>query len=245
MHSDGMHSDAMEPFGRALTAYLDGDTSAELIVRRDDGKAVPLPVAVFFREPTEFNPIERDALELCAGRVLDVGAGTGLHSLALIERGLEVTPIDINPKTVEVMKRRGLTNAECADISGFRAGPFDTLLMMGHGIGMVGSIAGLDRFLARLSDLTTAGGQVLLDSLDVRKTDDPSDLAYHEANRKAGRYMGEIRMQSEFRGVAGKYFGWLQVDAETLGQHAASAGWHRELVRQEERGDYVARLTRG
>ena len=106
------------------------------------------------------------------------------------------------------------------------------------------ALTGLDRFLTRARGLTTEDGQVLLDSLDVTKTDDPSDLAYHEANRKADRYIGEIRMQYEFRGEAGSYFGWLQIDAETLSQHATASGWRCEVMRQEERGDCLARLTR-
>ena len=103
---------------------------------------------------------------------------------------------------------------------------------------------GLDRFLAHAHRSLSETGQVLLDSLDVRITDDPGNLAYHEANRQAGRYLGEIRIQSEFRGERGPFGGWLQVDAETLRAHAELAGWHAEVVHREESGDYLARLTK-
>jgi len=116
-------------------------------------------------------------------------------------------------------------------------------LMLGHGIGMVETIAGLDRFVAYAPRLLCENGQVLLDSLDVRVTHDPSNLAYHETNRRAGRYIGEIRMQSEFQGKAGPYYGWLQVDAETLKEHAEPAGWRCEVVHQEANGNYLACLT--
>lgn len=238
-----MNAEAMDPFGRALAAYFEGDASAELIIRRDDGQVTPLPVRFFFRKPSEFTALERAALDRCTDRILDVGAGTGLHSLFLQEKGLAVTAIDICPHAVKIMKHRGVLEARCANIFEFRGGPFDTLLILGHGIGMVETISGLDRFLVHAQSLVSAAGQILLDSLDVRRTDDPSHVAYQEANRRAGRYVGEIGMQFEFKGINGPACRWLHVDSETLGQRAESAGWRCEVIHQEPTGDHLSRLT--
>jgi hypothetical protein len=49
-----MVPDAMEPLGEALLAYLDGDTSAELILRRDHGREAVIPVSLFFRDEATF-----------------------------------------------------------------------------------------------------------------------------------------------------------------------------------------------
>jgi SAM-dependent methyltransferase len=239
-----MNAKAMEPFGRALLAYLGGDSSANLIVRRDDGKEASVPVSLFFRGESAFTELEKTAMDLCVGRVLDIGAGAGLHSLALQQRGHLVTAIDISPEAVAVASRGGVADARCADIFAFEGGPYDTLLMLGHGIGMVETIEGLRRFLARARSLVTAGGQLLVDSLDVRVTADPRDIAYHEANRNAGRYIGEIRMRFEFKGGKGPYCSWLHVDAGTLREHSESAGWLYEVAHQGEHGDYLARLSR-
>jgi len=122
-----MNPQAMEPFGMALLAYFEGCANAELIVRRDNGKEAPLPVSLFFREQSDFTAIEKAAIELCKGRVLDVGAGTGLHSMVLHRRGLPVTAIDISPQAVTIMRQRGLKDAHCADIFKFQDGHFDTL----------------------------------------------------------------------------------------------------------------------
>ena len=239
-----MNAKAMEPHGKALLAYLGGDSSAELIVRRDDGQETAIPVSLFFRDEPVFTEIERMAIGLCEGRVLDIGAGAGSLSAALQRRGHPVTAIDISPEAVAVAGRRGVVDVLCADIFSFEGGPFDTLLMMGHGIGMVETIEGLKRFLVCARSLLAVNGQLLVDSLDVRITDDSENLAYHEANRKAGRYIGEIRMQFEFQGMRGPCCGWLQVDPETLREHSESAGWRCEVVHQGEHGDYLARLTR-
>lgn len=239
-----MNRNSMKPFGMALTAYFEGDTTAELTMRRDDGRVIPIPVSHFFRGPSEFTAIDHAAIDLCLGHVLDGGAGTGVHSLVLQEKGLPVTSVDISPHAVNIMKQRGLTDVHRADVFEYAEGRFDTLLMMGHGIGLVETIDGLDRFLDHAHDLLIEDGQVLLDSLDVRVTDDPGDLAYHEANRRAGRYIGEIRLQFEFHGEKGPYCGWLQVDVETLREHAELAGWRCEVVHQGESGDHLSRLTK-
>ena len=239
-----MHPEALEPHGLALRDYFRGNTSATLIIRRDDGVETALPVGHFFRAPDAFSAIENMALGLCKGRVLDMGAGSGLHSLVLQAKGLSVTAVDINHHAVNIMSERGLVDVRCADIFHFTGGPFDTLLMMGHGIGMVETIAGLGRFLQHAGGLLAEGGQVLLDSVDVRKTADPAHFAYQEANRQAGRYVGEIRLQFEYQGQVGPTCGWLHVAGETLGTHARRANWRCEVVLQEQPGDYLARLTK-
>jgi SAM-dependent methyltransferase len=239
-----MDPKAMTPYGLALLAFLQGDAQANLIIRRDDGVEGSLPVSHFFRQPGQFTTIEDTALGLSHGQVLDIGAGAGIHSLVLQSRGLRVTAIDLSPQAVEIMVRRGVVDVQCGDIFSFQGGLFDTLLMLGHGIGLVENRQGLERFLQQVGGLLRPGGQLLLDSLDVRRTQDPSHLAYQEANRRAGRYPGEIRMQFAYNGQAGPYCGWLHVDAQTLGEQARQRGWGCEVVIEEESGDYLARLTR-
>ena len=238
-----MNPEAMEPLGLALEAYFRGDADAQLIIRRDDGLENPLPVSYFFRNPSESTNIDKAALEHCRGHVLDVGAGSGLHSIVLEERRFQVTPIDISAQAVEIMRTRGLSDARCADFFELQDGSFDTILMMGHGIGMVETIAGLDRFLVHARRLLNKDGQVLLDSADVRVTEDPVHLAYHEANRKAGRYVGEVTVELQFQSHKGPSCGWLHVDPDKLKGHAERAGWQTEVVVKEYSGDYLVKLS--
>ena len=110
--------------------------------------------------------------------------------------------------------QRGVKEVICADIFDFHGGSFDTILMMGHGIGIVETIAGLDRFLSHARSLLSEDGLLLLDSMDVRQTDNSDHIAYHEANRRAGRYFGEVRIQ--FQGKKGPNCCWIHVDLDTL-----------------------------
>jgi SAM-dependent methyltransferase len=239
-----MNPEAMEPFGKALDTYFKGDTTAELIIHRDDGKIDSIPVHIFFRSPSELTAIDKLALDLCQGHILDIGAGSGVHSLVLQQKGLTVTSVDISSHAVDIMTQRGVDKAICADIFEFQGGPFDTLLMMGHGIGIVETMDGLDRFFAHVHSLISEKSQILLDSADVRVTNDPMNLAYHEANRREGRYIGEIRLHFEFEGIKGPSCGWLHVDANTLKERADCAGLQCEVVYQEENGNYLARLIK-
>ncbi len=233
---------AMRPYALAMQAYHHGDHTAELLIRRDDGYEDQVPIAFFFREPDAFSHVENFALDACTGHVLDVGAGSGLHSLTLQDRGTDVTALDLAPESVEIMRERGVKDVVVGDIMTYRGDPYDTVIMLGHGIGVVEDLAGLDRFLEHAGDLTHPDGSVLLHSVDVRDTEDPAHLSYHAANREAGRYVGETRLQFEFGDAVGPWCGWLHVDPETLGHHAEQHGWTMQIVVQPGRGEYLAAL---
>lgn len=238
-----MNPEAMKPYGLALIDFYNGDAEATFRIIRDDGYIDLLPVSTFFRVSTDII-IDKIALKNCRGRVLDVGAGTGLHSLYLQSQGLSVCAIDISPEACEIMRKQGLAEVHCVDISDFKAEPFDTLLMLGRSIGMVENLTGLDYFLTDIHRLVKPEGQIIFNSVDVSCTSNPAHLTYHEANRRAGHYIGEIRMNFEYRGIKGPILGWLHVDSEKLAEHAAKAGWFCEILLWEEDGNYLAKLSR-
>ena len=238
-----MISDAMKPYGLSLLSYYEGDRDAVLILRRDDGYESTIPVKHFFRKESEFGPIESNAVRQCQGSVLDIGSGTGIHSIVLESQGFTVTAIDITSEAVDIMRRCGFRNGLQGDIFEYHGGPFDTLIMLGHGIGIAGDIDGLRKFLVHAKSIIQPDGQLLLDSLDVTRSKEPADLAYHSQNRKEGRYVGEIRMQFEFQGIAGPFCRWLHVDHDTLEKYAKEAGWKCETLIKNDYGEYLARLN--
>lgn len=239
-----MDPEAMRLFGSALLDFQKGDKSAFFTIIRDDGLAEDVPISHFFRGLGEFTGLEKTALDKCRGRVLDVGAGSGQHSLSLQRRGLNVCAIDISPQVVQVMRVEGVADAREADVLQFGGGRFDTILMLGHGIGMAEDIPGLRRLLKHLHILLEPDGQVLADFVDPRATSDQRHLAYHEINRRAGRYFGETRLRLRFKGQTGPTYGWLLVDPETLAAEASAYSWTTEILQQEADGTCLARLTR-
>jgi 2-polyprenyl-3-methyl-5-hydroxy-6-metoxy-1,4-benzoquinol methylase len=238
-----MYPESMKPHGLALMDYFNGDHSAKITIRRDDGQTDDLSMSVFFRKASDFSLIEQTALNLCHGHILDVGAGAGPHSLVLQKMGFSVCAIDISSEACEIMQERGVKDIHCTDIYNFSGETFDTILMLCHGIGLLENISGLDRFLEYAHQLVKPDGQIIFDSLDVRYTDNPQHLAYQEANRKVNRYFGEFQLRIEYKGQKWPVWGWLHVDSETLTEHALKKGWSCEVILQEEDGNYLGRLS--
>ena len=239
-----MRAQSMTPYGMALLDYFNGDKEARVTMHRDDGAHYELPVSIFFQEEPQFSTIEQKALALCRGKILDVGAGTGKHSLVLLKKGFTVDSVDISPEAVEIMTKRGIKHARCSNIFDFREGRYDTILMLLHGVGMVETLDGFRRFLNHAENLLNPKGIILFDTLDVRVTEDPGNLAYQEKNKKQNRYIGEIHLQFEYKGEMGSPHSWLHLDPDTLEDEVSKQGWQKEIIHREPWGDYLAKLLK-
>jgi SAM-dependent methyltransferase len=221
------------PLDTALAAYVQGSGDEVVEMRTDLGGSEEIPAALFFRDPAEGGAVERRALEECRGRVLDVGAGVGAFSVPLQRRGLEVTSLEVLPTACEVLKRRGVRDVRRGDLEALdEAERFDTVLAMMNGLGLAGSLLGLERFLAALGARLTRDGQILADSTDPHGWGDSGD----------GRYGGEVHMQLVHRGSPGQPFPYLFVDPETLQGVATRAGLTCEVLVAEQDGRYLARI---
>ena len=221
-----------------MQAFHQGDHDAVIVVY-DDFERDEVPVSYFFRQPDQFPPYEQMALELCRGRVLDVGAGSGCDTLALQERGFQVTAIEVLPALVSILRDRGVHDARLATWMELEAEPFDTVLLLMNGIGLAETLPGLRRFFRKLRRLVRLDGQVLADSTDVRVRMDPGA----DSRRADGRYVGELHFQLEFEGRKGEPFPQLYVDSVTLERYARREGWTCEIIRPpDEHGHYLARL---
>ena len=123
----------------------------------------------------------------------------------------------------------------------FQGGPYDTILMLGHGIGMVENIKGLSRFLDHAIKLISINGQLIISSVDVSKTD--IHLRYHEQNRCKGRYIGETRVQFKYKEEQGPFCGWLHIDPKTLQKIFNLKNWKCNVIYEDKSGEYSACIT--
>jgi SAM-dependent methyltransferase len=222
------------PLDEALRSFRAGNASATVLMRTDAGGSEEVPVALFFRSPDDMGAAEREALRLARGRVLDVGAGPGAHAVPLLGRGLDVTAVEILPEARAVLRSRGVEDVRTG-VGALRPGElFDTILVLMNGLGLSGSLGGLEPFLEGLAAVLAEEGQILADSTDPRSWEDPGD----------GRYPGEVHMQLGFGGRWGEPFPFLFVDADTLRSIASRTGLEVSVASEEEDGRYLARLTR-
>ena len=80
-----------DPMGRAIADYWKTGTADRLRVFSPMFEEDEIPLQTLFRKYEDMPEIERMALDLAKGKTLDVGAGSGCHSLVLQEKGIDVT----------------------------------------------------------------------------------------------------------------------------------------------------------
>lgn len=231
-----------DPMGAAIRDYFRQGKSAQLKVLSSLFDDDEMPVAHLFRSYHEMPPLEQRALNEARGKVLDVGAGAGCHALALQERGLDVTAVDISPLSCETMKERGVANVECVNIFNQRFQErFDTLLLLMNGTGIAGKLSRLPQLLSRLKQLINPGAQILIDSSDLR-------YVYEDENGVLdvdldGAYYGEVDYQMTYRNIIGKSFDWLYADSVVLAECCRQCGLKCEILAQGNHYDYLARIV--
>lgn len=230
-----------DPVGAAIREFMQGETGAEIVVESNLTEDDVIPVRYLFRSPEEMPELELLALEQCIGRVLDVGAGAGCHSLALQEQGLEVTALDISAGAAEAMRARGVKRVLHQDVFTLKGETFDTLLLLMNGIGIAGDLEGLERMLEYLKKLLRPGGQILLESSDILYMFEDEDGSFM-LDLNAG-YYGEVLYNMRYREQQTGKFKWLFIDPAILEDYATAHGYTFEHLYEGEYGNYLARLV--
>ncbi|NVK04179.1 MAG: class I SAM-dependent methyltransferase [Flavobacteriia bacterium] len=227
-------------FGRAMHDYWTGLGLQKLRVRTQAVKWEDLPVHHFFRTWEDFPEVEREAIVHCKGDVLDMGAGAGAHALELQARGHKVVAVDNSEGAVDVMKSRGVINAQLANWEDYPASQFDTVLLLMNGIGLAGTIEGLKAFTDQWEKWLKPGGQVIFESTDIAyvysfpSVGDPRELV---------PYYGEQTYVMKY-GTTEVSFPWLFADKITLQEELTKLGWSVEVLVEDGGGSFLVRSTK-
>jgi SAM-dependent methyltransferase len=228
--------------GCAIWDYFHNENPEDLQTETSISELDELPVNYLFRDFEEMNKIEKKALKLSSGRVLDIGAGAGSHSLYLQnERNLDVTALDISPKSIEVCKLRGIQKAVAQNMLEFSGETFDTILLLMNGTGIFQSLKVIDIYLQKLYSLLNKNGQIFIDSTDI--------LYMFDADEDGGVYIpaegyyGELDYIVHYKGESEDPIKWLYLDFNTLQNAAENNGFKIEKVIQDE-DSYLAKLTK-
>ena len=233
---------ANDPMGAAIADYHKRGKAARLRVFSSQFDEDEIPVSQLFRTFGEMPETERKALEMASGKILDCGAGSGCHSLALQAMGKDVTAIDISPLSVQVMQERGVERVFQADFfDETYLEKFDTILMLMNGSGIVGKLQRMDLFFQRAKQLLNDGGRIYMDSSDLRYLFEDEDGSF--LIDLAGDYYGEIDFRMQYKQNRGDVFDWLYVDFSTLSYYAARNGFKAECILEGSHYDYLAVLS--
>jgi SAM-dependent methyltransferase len=234
-----------DSFGLAFLAHYKGEPSTHS-TERDDGYITEIDATMYFAPYDEWPEYEQKAMLEARGRVLDVGLGAGRHSLWLQEKGHEVVGIDLSPLAVEVSRRRGVRDAKVMDANAmdFPDDHFDTVLMMGANLGIVGDVPEIRKVVASLDRVTKPDATIIGSTRDPLKTGNPAHLAYHEMNRRRGKPPGFVRIRVNFEGVKGEWFDFLMMGEELLAEVLLPTNWEVSKIYGSGNGDYIAILSK-
>jgi len=228
-----------DPIGVAIQDYANTKKPHDIIVASDICEDDIIPIEVLFRKFDEMPELEQIAIEQSKGKILDVGAGAGVHSLELQDRGFEVYPIETSEGAVKYMNKIGL-KARKVNFFDLKNEKYDTLLMMMNGIGIAGTLSNLEKTLIHAKSLLNSGGKLLCDSSDIKYLyEDEDGSLWVDLNSE---YYGNFRFQMNYKKEKGPWFDWLYVDFDNLYKAAKNAGLKARRI-YENNDHFLAELT--
>lgn len=229
-----------DPFGEAIHDYFEKGKAPNLTVNTNYTENEQIPVSYLFRTEREMPALEIAALKLCKGKILDVGAAAGCHSLVLQKKGYNVTALEISGKAVEVLKKRGIQKVIKEDIYNYSTKKYDTILLLMNGTGIGGTILGLKKLLQHLKTLLNEKGQVIIDSSDIKYLFEEEDGSmWVDLNNT--KYYGEMEYEITYKKSIAK-FNWLFIDFNSLKNIAGEIGLKCTQISEGDHFDYLAQL---
>ena len=243
-----MLTDIQDAYGHLISDYHNGRENVEVVERGDGFIDVSrLGPIDYFADYENWAEHQRLAVEHATGRVLDIGCGAGRHCLYLQERGHDVLGADISPLAIQTCQRRGLKNTIVAPITQLssKLGIFDTILMMGHNFGLVGSYKRAKWLLRRFAAMTSDTAKIIAETLDPYQTEEPCHLAYQQFNRDRGRMSGQLRLRIRYRQYTTPWFDYLFVSKAEMEGILAGTVWQVErYIDSTNTPTYVAILAK-
>jgi SAM-dependent methyltransferase len=227
-------------FGKAILDFQTNNSPEDIVTETNISDADEMSVAYLFRSFKDMPKLEKKGLQLCKGRILDVGCGAGSHAFYLQEKGFEVTAIDISENAIKACKLRGLKNARVQNVLDIENNSFDTILLLMNGTGIFGTLKETSKHLQKLKSLLHPNGQILIDSSDIIYMFDQNEDGSYIV--PAEDYYGELTFTISYKGETETPFPWLYLDYNTLQNAAHANGLRCELVCEGNHYDYLAKL---
>lgn len=250
MENDRVHDEQLEigdAFGDVLLACQDACGASGVayeVVERSDGFIAVADAAKYFSDEPD------SAFDLARGRVLDIGAGAGRASVALQGRGQDVVALDISAGATAVCRSRGVRTTFAGsvfELARSRPAPFDTFLMLGNNLGLLGGPAHAPLFLEALAAMAAPGARIVGETADPYTTTDPLHLDYHDQNRRSRRLPGQLRLRVRHKRTVTPWWDYLLCTPDELVEVIAPTAWTLVSVtpRPSPSAQWVATLLLG
>ncbi|MFX1489353.1 MAG: methyltransferase domain-containing protein [Promethearchaeota archaeon] len=154
-------------FGIAMLKYSKDKSNELELIKRDKTK-FSIDLGYYFREIKDLSNLEKKAISLARGEILDVGCATGYY-IPLLKRKGNVDAIDISEMAIKVARTKGIEECHVADIFKYNpAKKYDTITLFENNIGLAGKFSKTKKLFKILSKLLKERGQIIC---IVRHTD--------------------------------------------------------------------------
>ena len=236
-----------DAFGALLMACWEGGAAPGRVlevVERDDGMLTAGDAARYFAGPDRWSSLDRWACDRAHGRILNVGSGAGLPALPPPGLGRAVVALDVSPLAAEVCRRRGVrqvVTGTVAELASSRPEAFDTILLLGNNLGLLGGEARAADFLAAPASLAAPDAVIPGQGTDPFRTEQPIHRAYHRRNRQLGRLPGQLRLRVRHLDTATDWFDYLLLSLEELQSLLVATPWRLEYAERAD-GAYAVQL---
>ena len=228
-----------DPIGQAILDYSKSKKPADILVHSDLCDDDIIPIEVLFRTYQEMPQLEKEALTICKGKILDVGSGAGVHASWLVSKGFQTDLLEPSLGAFEFLKAKKF-NVYRQHFQDFDTEvKYDTILMLMNGIGIAGTFSNLIPFFKKVKSLLNPGGQLIFDSSDVSYLyEDEDGSILYDLN---SAYYGNFKFSMEYKSEVGEWFDWLYVDYDSVHAIAKELGAKSEKIIEID-NHYLARI---
>ena len=226
-------------FGKALWDYWYDNDPEDMLTWTHLTEPELLSVAYLFRSYDDMPVSEQLALQNSYGKILDVGAGSGLHSLYLQAQQKDVTALEWSPVSSRLMRERGVRKVVNQNFFDFNLPErFDTILLLMNGVGLVQKARNLDQLFIKLKQLLSENGQAFIHSSDLKYLYETGTGYMMPDNN----YYGDVQFYIKYKGET-ESFDWTYIDENTLRIFARQNGFEAEKLFESDEGDFLIRVT--
>ncbi len=230
-----------DPIGQAILDFSKNGFTENIIVHSDLCEDDIMPVPYLFRTFDEMPEIEKQALALCKGEILEVGAGTGCHSKHLKSKGLSTFSLDTSDGAIDYLSTQDL-NSEKRAFLDYSEKKFDTILILMNGLGLAGKLKDVNSFLSHAKSLLKDGGKIITDSTDIRYLyEDEEGGVWMDLN---SQYPGEMEFKMDYKEHSSDWFPWVYLDFENLEHEAEKVGLKATKIMEDDNFHYLTTLEK-
>jgi SAM-dependent methyltransferase len=183
-----------------------------------DGNIYPHDLSRYFRTLDQMQAIETKIIEMCSGKILDIGSSTGYYLPFMAKHG-PVLGIEVAQKLVEFGNEHYSKDLVHGNIFTYDFDTqFDTITLLENNLGICKSVEGLMKLIGIFDKILSPHGQILIMTKKYNKEN------YHY------NFNNIATLTPYWNGNKGESFDWITFDEDYLAKVFVENGFQTEQV---------------